>query len=145
MKVLITGISAATGTCFAVLAGLGISAAAFPVRRFHGFSVVLAAVALAFAYLAFRAAVAGKADKDTASMSLRAGIIGAFIALLVIGAFIVMFKAGTQSFLAHALGKPTSAFTSFRLLIASVLLGFGAGFVLRVPREAPKSDADEDS
>lgn len=145
MKVLITGISAVTGTCFAALAGLGISASAFPVRRFHAFSVIVAAVALCLAYLAFRAAIVGKTDKETASAALISGIVGAFIALVVIGAFIVMFKAGTQSFLAHALGKPTSAFTSFRLLVASVLLGFGTGFVLCVPREHATRDADEDS
>lgn len=145
MKVLITGISAVTGTCFAVLAGLAISAAVFPVRRLHGFSIVLAAVALCLAYLAFRAAIAGKADQETASASLRAGILGALLSLLVLGALIVMFKAGTQGFFAHALGMPGSAFTSFRLLVASVLLGFGAGFVLRVPRDLAARSADEDS
>ncbi len=132
-RILITGISAATGTCFAVLAGLSISAVAFPVRRFHVFSIVVAAVAICLAYLAFRAAIAGKTDEETLAASLHRGIIGAFVGLIVMVAFLIMFRPDTYAFLAHALGKPASSFTTFRLLVASVLLGFGAGFVLRMP------------
>lgn len=133
-RVLIIGISAATGVCFAVLAGLSISAMAVPVRRFHVFSIVVAVVAICLGYLAFRAAMAGNTDEETAVASLRRGMLGALLALIVIVAFLLMFRTDTQGFLAHALGKPASSFTTFRLLTASVLLGFGTGFVVRVPK-----------
>ncbi len=64
-RVLIIGISAATGTCFAVLAGLSISAIAVPVRRFHVASIVVAAVAIFLGWRAFRAAMAGVTDEKT--------------------------------------------------------------------------------
>jgi hypothetical protein len=97
------------------------------------FSVVIAVVAICLGLMAFRAAIAGNTDEETAVASLRRGIIGAFIGLLVIAAFLLMFRTDTQGFLAHAMGKPASSFTTFRLLMASVLLGFGAGFVVRLP------------
>jgi hypothetical protein len=135
-RVLSIGISAATGTCFAVLAGLSISAMAVPVRRFHVASIVLAAVAICLGWLAFRAAMAGVPDEETAETvvePLRGGMVGAFVGLIVIVALLIMFGAEARGFLAHALGKPTSSFTPFRLLAAAVLLGFGTGFVVRVP------------
>jgi FtsH-binding integral membrane protein len=137
-RFLITGISAATGACFAALAGLSLSAMVLPVRRFHVFSIVIAVVAICLGYLAFRAATAGKTDEETVLGSLRRGLIGAFVGLIVIMAFLLMFRSATHAFLAHALGKPASIFTDFRLLLASVLLGFGTGFVVRMPT-APAS------
>ena len=131
-RVLVIGISAATGACFSVLAGLSVSAMAAPFRRFQVFSVVIAAVAIAVGYLAFRAATTGHTDKVTAVESLFRGMVGAFIGLIVIIAFLLMFRPDSQRLLAHALGRPASSFTIFRLLVASVLLGFGAGFVLRI-------------
>jgi hypothetical protein len=133
-RVLFIGISAATGVCFAVLAGLSISAMAMPVRRFHLFSVVIAVVAICLSLTAFRAAIAGNTDEETAVASLRRGIIGALIGLMVIVAALLLFRTDTQGFLAHALGKPASSLTTFRLLAVSVLLGFGTGFVVRVPK-----------
>ncbi len=116
-----------------MLAGLSASAVVLPVRRFHAFSVVIAVVAVYLAYRAFRAAITGKADEETLAVSLIRGMIGAFVGLLVIVAFLLLFRPDTYAFLAHALGKPASSFTTARLLIASVLLGFGAGFVVRMP------------
>lgn len=133
-RILIISISAATGMCFAVLAGLSISAIAVPVRRFHPFSIVIAAVAICLGYLAYRAAIAGKADEETLVGSLRRGIFGAFVGLILIIAFLFMFGADTRALLAHALDQPAPGFTTFRVLIASVLLGFGTGFVVGMPR-----------
>ena len=135
-RVLIIGISAATGTCFAVLAGLSISAMAVPVRRFHVASIVLAAVAICLGWLSFRAAMAGVTDEkteETVVAPLLRGIVGAFVGLIFIVAVLLMFGPDARGFLAHAVGKPTSSFTPIRLLAAAVLLGFGTGFVVRLP------------
>ena len=138
-RFLIVGISTVTGASFAVLAGMSVAAIAAPVRSFHTFSVVIAAAAVVLGYMSFRAALAGHTGGRSLVDSLRAGMLGAFVGLLVMFLFLVGFKGGTQGFLAHALGKPASAFTINRLLVVSVLLGFGTGFVVRVPKgpEAP--------
>jgi hypothetical protein len=135
-RVLRIGISAATGTCFAVLAGLSISAMVVPVRRFHVASIVLAAVAICLGWMAFRAAMAHVTEEETEETvvgPLLHGMVGAFVGLIFIVALLLMFGADARGFLAHALGKPTSSFTPLRLLAAAVLLGFGTGFVIRVP------------
>ncbi len=133
---MVTAISAATGVFFAVLAGFSIAAIAVPFRRVHVFSIVIAVAAVVLGYLAFRAAVAGRADDDSALAALRRGIIGAFVGLLAMVAFLLMFRPDTQTVLAHALGKPEAGFTTFRLLLACVLLGFGTGFILRMPKSS---------
>jgi hypothetical protein len=135
-RVLSIGISAATGTCFAIIAGLSISAMVVPIRRFHIASIVLAAVAICLGWLAFRAAMADVTEEETEEgvvAPLVRGMVGAFVGLIFIVALLLMFGADARGFLAHALGKPTSSFTPFRLLAAAVLLGFGTGFVIRVP------------
>jgi hypothetical protein len=132
-RVLIIAISAATGTCFAVLAGLSISVLAVPVRRFHTMSIVLAGVTIYLAFRAFRAAVSGFRDEEadeTLVLLLRHGMLGALLGLILIIALISMFGTEARSFLAHALGQRTSGFTPFRLLGAAVLLGFGTGFIV---------------
>ena len=137
-RVLMVAISAATGTCFAVLAGLGISDMVVPFRRFHLSSLLIAVVSLGLAYLAFRAAISGKSGGVTLLAQLVRGILGAFAGLLAMGAFLVMFGDDTRSFLAHSLARPAVSFTDFRVLLASALLGFGIGFVLpRSPKHAP--------
>lgn len=133
-RLLITIISAVTGVCFALLAAASIRAAAFPARRFHVFSIVIAVVAVCVIGLALRAAVtATNADEDAMLFALRRGMFGAFAGLIVIVLLLLMFGDSTRSFLAHALNRPTSSLTTFPLLVASVLLGFGAGFVIRRP------------
>jgi hypothetical protein len=133
-RLLIIGISAATGTCFAILAGLSISAMAVPVRRFHVASIAVAAIAICLGWLALRATMAGVNDEGTEDtvVALHRGMVGAFVGLIFIVASLLMFGADAR-FLAHAVGKPTSSFTPIRLLAAAVLLGFGAGFVVGVP------------
>lgn len=133
-RLLIIAVSTITGASFAVLAGMSISAMAFPVRRFHVFSLVVAVAAIVLGYLSFRAALAGDTEEASEVDSLRAGLMGAFIALIAIVIFILGYKTGTQSFLAHALGKPTASFSTYRLLVGSVLLGFGTGFIIGVPK-----------
>ena len=135
MKILITGISAVTGTCFAALAGQSLAAIAFPARRFHAASVFIAAAAIWFAYLAFRSAVAGRVDEPTLVAALQRGIIAAFLGLVVIAALLLMFGPNTRGFIAHGLSKPMSEFTNLRLMVGVAVLGFGTGFVVRMPKE----------
>ena len=148
-RVLIIGISAATGTCFAVLAGLSISAIAVPVRRFHVASIMVAAVAICLGWQAFRATMAGVTNEkteETVVVPLLRGVVGAFVGLIFIAALLLMFGVEARGVLAHAMGEPTSSFTPVRLLAAAVLLGFGTGFVIRVPgatRQPPSLKADD--
>jgi uncharacterized membrane protein len=133
-RTVIVLISAAAGVCFAALTALSIRAALFPARRFHVFSIVIAVVAICFACLALRAAfTAGGADEDSMLLSLRHGMFGAFAGLILSVLSLVLFGDTTRSFVAHALNRPTSTLTTFLLLVASVLLGFAAGFVVRKP------------
>ena len=132
-RVLIVAISAATGACFAALAGLSISAMVLPVRRFHSFSLVIAVAAVCLGCVAFRAAIAGRTDEEAMAASLRRGMLGALIGLVAIIAVLLMFSAETHGYVAHALGRRTSSFTTFRLLVGAVLLGFGSGFVVGMP------------
>lgn len=133
VRTLLIVITAATGACFTILAGLSIGAIVAPVRRFHVSSVVIAAVAGCLAYVAFRAtARATDADEEAMIASLRPGTIGAILGLVIIVVLLFMFGDDTRTVLAHALRQPTSSFTTNRLLVASVLLGFGTGFVLRM-------------
>ena len=139
-RVLMVAISAAMGTCFAVLAGLSISDVIAPFRRFHVASLVIAVVTLFLAYLAFRAAIEGKTGGVTLLAALVRGIVGAFLGLIVMSAFLFMFGAGTLEFLAHAVGRPALGFTTSRLLMVAAVLGFGTGFVVRrSPKQAPSS------
>jgi len=133
-RFLITAISVLTGASFTVLAGLSISVIVVPVRRFHVTSVVLAAVTICLGWMAFRAAMAGFTHEETDESvvaPMRRGVIGAFLGLVVVVALLLLFGADASSLLAHSLRS--SSFTPFRLLIASVLLGFGTGFVARIP------------
>ena len=139
-RVLILAINAATGTCFAVLAGLSISVMVAPVRRFHLTSIVLALVTTYLGFRAFRAAVSGFRDEEadeTLVLLLRHGMLGALLGLILVVALILMFGTEGRSLLAHAMGQRTSSFTPFRLLAAAVLLGFGTGFIVRAPRARP--------
>ena len=129
-RLAITVISAAMGACFTMLAALSIKAAVAPVRRFHVSSVVIAAIAGCLALLAFREA-ATDSEEESMISSLRLGMFGAFLAFVVICVFLFMYGDHTRSFLAHALSMPTSSFPTPWVLITSVVLGFGAGFVLR--------------
>lgn len=131
-RVLVVTVSTVTGACSAALAGLSISAVVTPVRRLHPLSIVIALFSAGTALLAFRAAMAGYTDRITAVSALVRGMFGSFIGLFVVASFLFLFRPDAQGTLAHALGRPASSFTIFPLLMASVLLGFGAGFVARI-------------
>ena len=131
-RILIVTISAVTGACFAVLAGLSIAAMVMPFRQRHVLSLVIAVVSLWIGYMAFRAARVGHTDKVTRRQSLVRGVIGALVGVLAMFALLLLFRPDAQSTIAHALGQPSAGFTAARLLIASSLLGFGAGFVARI-------------
>jgi hypothetical protein len=118
-----------------MLAWVSIHAAIAPARSFHFFSVVIAVFASCLTFLAFRAALTSDGDEDAMIAAFRRGVFGAFASLILLIVFLFMFGDATRSFLAHALSAPTSSFTDVRLLVASVILGFAAGFVL------PKSAA----
>lgn len=133
-RFLITGISAATGVCFAVLAGLSLSAIVSRTHRFHPFSVVIAVVSIVFGYVAFRAATTSKTDEMTLVTALRRGMLGAFVGLLIAVVMLFLFREDTFPYLAHALGNPAYVIDNFRLLSAGVLLGFGVGFVIAMPK-----------
>ncbi len=133
-RFIVTAISAATGVCFAVLAGLSISAILRPFRTVHPFSFVIAAVSVYLGYIAFRASTSGRTDEMTVVTSLRRGIMGAFVGLIAMAAVLILFRTDTNPFLAHALGNPAYSFTDYRLLAAAVLLGFGIGFVIAMPK-----------
>ena len=124
-----------------MLAVLSIKAAIAPVRRFHASSVVVAVVTICLAVLAFRAAAVAETDEETLLRSLWAGMVGAFVALMIMIVGLFAFGDNTRSLLAHAFSYPTSSFTTSLLLIASMLLGFGAGLVLRIA--APRSSTSK--
>lgn len=134
IRVLMTVISASIGACFSLIAWLSIKAAVAPVRRFHIASVVIAAFAVALACLAFRAAALRDTDEETLFTSLRRGMVGAFLGLVVLSVFLFLYGDSTRAMLAHAFSRPTSSFTTSPVLIASALLGFAAGFVIRTVR-----------
>jgi hypothetical protein len=135
-NVLITAISAAAGACFAGLAGMSISAAVVQVRgELRVGSIVIALASLVFGYLAFRAALGAATDDDTLVIALRRGMLGALLAAILMAILIYGFGTSTRAFFAHGLGKGILGFTNFRLLLSAVLLGFGAGFVFRMPRQ----------
>jgi hypothetical protein len=129
-RVLSVGISSAIATCFAVLAGLSISVAVVPARRFHILSIIISGVSIVFAYIAFRAAAASRTNKETLLASLRGGVVGALLSVVLIVGLLLMFGDETRAALAHALARPTSVFTALRLLVTSAALGFGTGFVV---------------
>ena len=114
-----------------MLAILSIQASVAPVVRFHVSSVVIAVVVVCLALLSFRAA-AIDSEEEALITSLRRGMFAAFLALLVICVFLFGYGDRTRGFLAHSFSMPTSTFTTSSVLIASVCLGFGAGFVLRM-------------
>jgi len=134
--IVITVIASATGVCFAVLAGLSIAAIVRPVRNVHPFSFVIAAVSIVFGLRAFRAAIAGETDEMALVTSLRRGMLGAFFGFLIAVIVLILFREDTFPYVAHALGDPSYVLDNFRMLAAGVLLGFGTGFVVAMPRHA---------
>jgi hypothetical protein len=140
-RFLIMVISAVTGVCFAALAGLSISEMLFPVRGFHIISIFVAAASVFLGYLAFRAAIVGETSAEALATSLHGGVFGALLGLVAIIVLTFLFRSDLQALFAHAVGRRASTFTEYRLLAAFVLLGFGSGFVVRVPASREKRAA----
>jgi hypothetical protein len=122
-------IGAETGLCFIGLAERSIS---ILVIAPNFFTAGFTGVAAWFPYVAFRAAISGRTDEDSVLEALRAGIVGAFVGLLIFMASFAMFGQTIRTYFAHPLGLHTSQLSMFHLLEAFVWLGFGAGFVLRM-------------
>src|SRR5690348_8318461 len=99
-----------------MVAILSIHASVAPVRRFHISSVVVAVISVCLAILAFRVA-ATETDEEALVSSLRRGMFGAFLALVVICIFLFMLGDETRSFLAHSLSMPTSSFPTSLVLV----------------------------
>jgi hypothetical protein len=118
-----------------MVAILSIHASVAPVRRFHISSVVVAVISVCLAVLAFRVA-AMETDEEALVSSLRRGMFGAFLALVVICIFLFLLGDETRSVLAHSFSMPTSSFATSSVVVGSVLLGFGAGFVLHMARSS---------
>jgi hypothetical protein len=96
--------------------------------------VIFVLVTAYLAYLGIRAAVVGTSDEDNMASALWTGTIGALVAVVVVIALYFMFGFSIHDFFAHSVGLHASRVTMFRLLIAFVCFGFGAGFVGRMNR-----------
>ncbi|HYN14743.1 MAG TPA: hypothetical protein VES66_03020 [Terriglobales bacterium] len=127
-------VGAAAGLYFAVLCAFSIGAVVFPRNVPKAYAVIFALVTAYLAYLGIRAAVVGSSDEDDVVSALRNGTVGALAAVVVVIALYSMFGFSIHAFFAHSLGLHASQVTMFRLLIAFVCFGFGAGFVWRLNR-----------
>ena len=133
-RLVVPAVSAVIGTCFAALAGLAIAAMAVPLRSFQALSAVIGALALYFGFLAFRAALAGRPDAETAVRALHHGMLGALLGVVLAAALLFSFGGLARVRFARAIGKQPAVLTDFRWLVWGVVAGFGAGFVARMPR-----------
>jgi hypothetical protein len=125
-------IGAVSGVCFAAVAARSISVLAITPHFFRISSVVFAAVSACLSYVAFRASTSGRTDKESFLRALLGGVGGALIGLIIVSVAYVMFRGATRAHFAHPLGLHFSQVTMFRLLVAFLCLGFGAGFALRM-------------
>ncbi len=131
-------ISAAAAISFALVVVRCLGALAVSTGHFKPASIVLALIAAWFAYRAVQAALCGETDEQSILRALEGGIIGAFAGISVVALTFAMFAQTVRAYFAHPLGFYFSDVTMFRLLIALVWLGFGAGFVLRIPKPRVK-------
>jgi hypothetical protein len=131
---IVTVVGAAAGLYFAVLCAFSIGAVVLPRHVPKAYAVIFALVTAYLAYLGVRAAVLGSSDEDDMVTALRNGTVGALVAVLIVIALYFMFGLSVQAFFAHSVGLHASQVTMFRLLIAFVCFGFGAGFVRRMNR-----------
>ena len=131
---IISIVGAAAGLYFAALSAFGIGAVALPRHVPKVYSGAFAIVAAFLSFLAFRTAILGKTDEDSIASALGNGIVGALVAVFVVIALYIMFGFALHAFFAHSVGLHPSQVTMFRLLIAFVCFGFGAGFVLRMQK-----------
>lgn len=124
-----------TGVCFAALAARCVSVLAITPHFFRASSLVYAVITAVLSYFAFRAATSGRTDDDSFMRALWGGFGGAIVGLLIIFAVFAMFRENARADFARPLGLHLSQVTTFRLVAAFLLLGFGAGFTLRTKTE----------
>ncbi len=130
---LVAIVGALAGFWFAAVSALTVRAALVSTRPVpRPYSIIVALVAAYIAFLGFRAALFGKTDEDSKVHALHAGVAAALLGLLVAGALYLMFGPRTYVFVAHCIGLHPSQIRMFRLLLAAVGMGFGAGFALRM-------------
>lgn len=104
----------------------------FPRHVPKAYAAIFALVTAYLAYLGIRAAVVGSNDEDDMVSALCHGTIGAIAAVLIVMALYFMFGFSIELFFAHSVGLYVYQITTFRLLMAFVCFGFGAGFVRRL-------------
>ncbi|MBV9086564.1 MAG: hypothetical protein JOY79_03695 [Acidobacteriaceae bacterium] len=131
-------IGAATGVCFAILAGRAVSVLAITPHYFRGSSLVFAGISAWIAYRALEAATSGGTDEESIVRGLRGGIVGGFLGLLVAATSFFSFGQTARTYFTHPLGWHTSDISMFWLSVALLLLGFLAGFVLLIPKVRPR-------
>jgi hypothetical protein len=131
---IVTVVGAVAGLYFAVLCVFSIAAVVLPRHVPKVYAAIFALVTAYFTYLGMRAAVVGSNDEDDMVSALCHGTIGGLAAVLIVIALYFMFGLSVHAFFAHSVGLHPSQVTMFRLLIAFVCFGFGAGFVQRMNR-----------
>jgi hypothetical protein len=127
-------IGAATSLSFALVAVRCLGVLAVTPGHFKLFSLIFAVIAVWFSYQAVRATTSGQTDEASILRGFEGAIIGAFAGISIVAVAFAMFAQTARAYFAHPLGLYFSEVTMFRLLIAFVWLGFGAGFVLRIPK-----------
>ncbi len=127
-------IGVAAGLSFATVAALSLGVLAVTAGHFRASSVVFAVISLWLAYRSLHAATRSRSDEESVVRGLQAGIAGALVGLLIVFAGFAMFAQSIRAYFAHPVGLHFSDVTMFRLLVALVWLGFGAGFALRIPK-----------
>jgi hypothetical protein len=95
--------------------------------------MVVAAIGVFFSYLSFRAARLGRPDHTSFQRALLGGVIGALAGVLIVVVAYVLYRDGARAYFAHPVGLHFQQVTLGILTAALVLLGFGAGFALRMP------------
>jgi uncharacterized membrane protein len=133
-RCIVVVVGTAAGLYFAVLCAFSIGAIVLPRHVPKPYAVIFSLVTAYLAYLGIRAAVVGSSDEDDMVSALRDGTMGALAGVLIVIALYFMYGFSVHAFFAHSVGLQASQVTMFRLLIAFVCFGFGAGFVRRVNR-----------
>ncbi len=126
-------IASVAGVCFAVLAARAIGVLVITPNHFHLGAVIAAVVCACMSYICFRAATSGRTDQTSFQRGLIGGILGMFAGSIIVLLAYLFYRNGARAQFAHAVGLHFSQVTPGRLLAVLALLGFGAGFSLRLP------------
>jgi amino acid transporter len=122
------------GVCFAVLAARAIGVLSITPGHFQFVAVVVALACACLAYTCFRCATSGRTDHASFQRAMVGGVLGAFAGLVILLLAYLFYRNGARAQFAHAIGLHFQQVTLGLLLAALALLGFGAGFSLRLPR-----------